>query len=87
VECILNNLVVAVKKNIPITGLGGPEGSGGLRIPDSVISALKGGRLLALLTERRFFVTRRYFKMGLSFYAKSGTGFTIHTSCFLGPWA
>jgi hypothetical protein len=30
----------------------GPEGSGRLRLPDSVTSALEGGRLLALRTGR-----------------------------------
>jgi hypothetical protein len=34
----------------PITGLWGPEGSGRLRLPDSVTSALEGGRLSAVRT-------------------------------------
>jgi hypothetical protein len=37
-------------KCIPITGLWGPEGSGRLRLPDSVTSALEGSRLSALRT-------------------------------------
>jgi hypothetical protein len=36
-----------LKKNIPITGLWDPEGSGRLMLPDSVTSALEGGRLSA----------------------------------------
>jgi hypothetical protein len=40
--------------SIPITGLWGPEGSGRLRLPDSVTSALEGGRLSALSTGRLY---------------------------------
>jgi hypothetical protein len=38
----------------PITGLWGPEGSGKLRPPDSVTSALEGGRLSAIRTGRLY---------------------------------
>jgi hypothetical protein len=38
----------------PITGLWGPEDSGRLRLPDSVISALEGGRLSAIRTGRLY---------------------------------
>jgi hypothetical protein len=34
----------------PITGLRGPEGSGRLRLPDSVASTLESGRLSAIPT-------------------------------------
>jgi hypothetical protein len=34
--------------------LRGPEGSGGLRLPDSVTSALEGGRVSALRTGRLY---------------------------------
>jgi hypothetical protein len=39
-------------KAFPITGLWGPEGSEKLRLPDSVTSALEGGRLSAMCTGR-----------------------------------
>jgi hypothetical protein len=40
------------KVSNPITGLWGPEGYGRLRLPDSVTSALEGGRLSAISTGR-----------------------------------
>jgi hypothetical protein len=43
-----------VKVKYPITGLWGPEGSGRLRLPGSVTSALEGGRLSALRTGRLY---------------------------------
>jgi hypothetical protein len=43
-----------VKKSIPITGLWGPEVSGSLRLPDSVTSALEGGRFSTLRTGRLY---------------------------------
>jgi hypothetical protein len=45
---------VPTSKSIPITGISGPEGSGRVRIPDSMTSALKGGRLSALCTGRLY---------------------------------
>jgi hypothetical protein len=41
-------------KIIPLTGLWGPEGSGKLRLPDSVTSALEGGTLSGLNTGRLY---------------------------------
>jgi hypothetical protein len=43
-----------IKQNIPLAGLLGPEGSGRLRFPDSVTSALESGRLSALCTGRLY---------------------------------
>jgi hypothetical protein len=40
--------------SIPITALWGTEGSGRLKLPDSVTSALEGGRLSAILTSRLY---------------------------------
>jgi hypothetical protein len=40
--------------SIPITGLCGPEGSGKLRLPDYLTSALEGGWLSALRTGRLY---------------------------------
>jgi hypothetical protein len=40
--------------SIPITGLWCPEASGGLRLPDSMTSALEGGGLSALHTGRLY---------------------------------
>jgi hypothetical protein len=41
-------------KSIPITDLWGPEGSGRLRLPDSVTSALEGSKLSALRAGRLY---------------------------------
>jgi hypothetical protein len=38
----------------PITALWDPEGSGSLRLPDSVKSAIEGGRLSAIRTGRLY---------------------------------
>jgi hypothetical protein len=50
-------LIIAVKglkSSIPIRGLWSPEGSGRLRFPDSVTSALEGGSLSALRIGRLY---------------------------------
>jgi hypothetical protein len=42
------------RSSIPITGLWDPQGSGRLRLPDSVTSALEGGRLSAIRTAQLY---------------------------------
>jgi hypothetical protein len=42
------------EKSNPITGLWGPEGFGRIRLPDSMTSALEGGRLSATRTGRLY---------------------------------
>jgi hypothetical protein len=44
----------ACYENNPITSLWGPEGSGRLRLPDSMTSVLEGGRLSAIRTGRLY---------------------------------
>jgi hypothetical protein len=53
---IINVIVVYTEiiNMIPITGLWGPEGPRRLRLPDSLTSALEGGRFLALRTGRLY---------------------------------
>jgi hypothetical protein len=43
-------LIKRYKESIPFAGLWGPEGSGRLRLPDSMTLALEGGKLSALCT-------------------------------------
>jgi hypothetical protein len=58
------HVVKTFRYSNPITGLWGPGGSGKLRIPDSVTSALEGGRLSAIRTGRLYLqeYPRTHFK-------------------------
>jgi hypothetical protein len=53
IKIIIIIIIIIIMGN-PNTGLWGPEGPGSLRLPDSVTSALEGGRLSALCTSRLY---------------------------------